>query len=123
MILLDMPMQTRLGVMDEVARLIEPVEIDVAKAAPSFLPLLGQAWGLHRRSPEGHRTALRFTSHIALFFVFHEFSEKGDSDPVMSVRVYEFPTASAAFDGALDVVDGTRESYEAKCKLWSSTEV
>ena len=38
MILLDVPMQTQLGVMDEVARLSEPVEVAVAKAPPSFLP-------------------------------------------------------------------------------------
>ena len=69
----------------------------------------------------GHRTALRFTSHIALFFVFHEFSVSGDSDPVMSVRVYEFPKATGAFDDALDVVDGTRESDEAEYQLWFST--
>ena len=49
MILVDVPMQTRLGVMDEVPRLIEPVEIDVAKAPPAYLLLLCQAWGIHRR--------------------------------------------------------------------------
>ena len=62
MILLDVPMQTRLGVMDEVPSLIEPVEIDVAKAPPLFIPLRSQAWGIHRHSPD--RTTHGLEVHV-----------------------------------------------------------
>ena len=61
-------------------------------------------------------TALRITSHIALFLVVR----------MPYVQVHEFPSASSVFfffDDALDVVGGTRECYEAKRKPRFSTEV
>ena len=67
----------------------------------------------------------RVKVHVShrVFFVFHGFLVSRESNPVISVRVYEFPSASSSFDDALDVVDGTRECHDAKCKQWFSNEV
>ena len=95
MILLDVPMQTRLGVMDEVSpcRLMLP-----HRCLFRYSVRLGECTITIRIE---QRTALRFTSHVALYIVL------GESDPVIFVRVYEFRTASGAFDDTLDVVNET----------------